>query len=688
MSLLAITFISDTRLYKRILHWLGRAVCIVLILTSLYLPTGSDAIAGTTRADKALLSMQKAYARNNTKQLNALLPRVKGHPLESLAAYWTRKSNLANATPQDMATFFARWQGTYWEDRLRNDWMLLLIKRQDWETLLRVHPRFRMQDDPQVECGVWRAQRASGRAAQGVSDKRMVDLWFQESSGHTACLGAVSDLVADKKVSNDTLWMRARQGAEWGSRSTMLGALALIDKRSGANGKTLYKQPYTWLLKNMPSLARNRTQAGKNKTSAWLSLGLIRMAAHNNKAFDKAFKRWKKHLRPEQQQAVQAVVATRMALRGNAAAHDLFLNIAPARLNDRQREWQVRAALRAGDWSAVLASIDAMPSTQKSDSRWQFWRARAMQASTKQGQRARATAVLTQLATSDDFYGLLAKQTLGQAIRRPVDGPRPTAAAVKRVAADPNIKAARSAYALGLTKEAARQWTYAVALHQPGGMAQADLAAAGAIACGMQWWSRCIQAGERMPTGAPLAYTHPTPYARNISQQAQSLDLDPALIYGVIRQESRFDAQIKSSAGAIGLMQVMPKTGRWVAKRMNIKRFKTRQLETPDVNLQLGSNYLHTLLTKYSASVPMATAAYNAGPSRVAQWRPKANEPAMEAAIWMELIPFSETRNYVQKVIANQAIYRTMQAQSPYDLGALLRPVAPAGDKVGEDDVP
>ena len=219
-------------------------------------------------------------------------------------------------------------------------------------------------------------------------------------------------------------------------------------------------------------------------------------------------------------------------------------------------------------------------------------------------------------------------------------------------------------------------------------MAQADLAAAGAIACGMQWWSRCIQAGERMPTGAPLAYTHPTPYARNISQQAQSLDLDPALIYGVIRQESRFDAQIKSSAGAIGLMQVMPKTGRWVAKRMNIKRFKTRQLATPDVNLQLGSNYLHTLLTKYSASVPMATAAYNAGPSRVAQWRPKANEPAMEAAIWMELIPFSETRNYVQKVIANQAIYRTMQAQSPYDLGALLRPVAPAGDKVGEDDVP
>ena len=477
MSLLAITFISDTRLYKRILHWLGRAVCIVLILTSLYLPTGSDAIAGTTRADKALLSMQKAYARNNTKQLNALLPRVKGHPLESLAAYWTRKSNLANATPQDMATFFARWQGTYWEDRLRNDWMLLLIKRQDWETLLRVHPRFRMQDDPQVECGVWRAQRASGRAAQGLSDKRMVDLWFQESSGHTACLGAVSDLVADKKVSNDTLWIRARQGAEWGSRSTMLGALALIDKRSGANGKTLYKQPYTWLLKNMPSLARNRTQAGKNKTSEWLSLGLIRMAAHNNKAFDKAFKRWKKHLRPEQQQAVQAVVATRMALRGNAAAHDLFLNIAPAHLSDRQREWQVRAALRAGDWSAVLASIDTMSSTQKSDSRWQFWRARAMQASTKQGQRARATAVLTQLATSDDFYGLLAKQTLGQAIRRPVDGPRPTAAAVKRVAADPNIKAARSAYALGLTKEAARQWTYAVALHQPGGMAQADLAA-------------------------------------------------------------------------------------------------------------------------------------------------------------------------------------------------------------------
>ena len=657
--------------------WRIIGLSVLLSMLTLASPLASWAASKSNVGDKNLLAMQAAYARNQTARLTALLPTLTGHPLESLGAYWTLKANLENATPQAVNAFFKRWQGTYWEDRLRNDWMLLLIDRQAWPALIDAHNGYRMRDDDQITCGMWRAQRKLGQP-QTVDAAAIIALWFQEAPGYRRCQQAVSDLAADQQISADLIWARARQGAENDSRSTMLGALTLIDTAAEPAGKTLFGQPYLWL-------ERYGQQA---PSSDWIALALIRMAVNDNRYLTPSLERWMPTLDATQQQQVEATIATLAAQRSEPNAYALFARIDNRYLTDRQRAWKVRAALRQQDWSVVSATVQSMQADQQGESVWQYWLARAHLATQNADAIAQARGILSRIAKGDDYYGLLARDTLGQKISIADKRLKPSKADLKRVGMDPNIRAALSAFQLNLEGEASRQWTYAVALHQPGGMDERDLLAAAEIACQVGWWNRCIHAGTRMQTTPSFMHSYPQPFETDILAQAKEVAIHPAFFYGLIRQESRFNPTARSHAGAFGLMQVMPSTAIWTAKKMGLQRFTPQQLGEHKTNLKVGGNYLKILLEKFDNSVPLAAAAYNAGPRRASRWRPSVEAGTMEAAIWIECIPFNETRQYVQNVIANHAIYAALQTQTAFDLAGLMPPITPIGGLEPEDDTP
>ena len=662
---------------QRFGHALGTGLLVSML--TLISPVASWGANTTRIADKNLVAMQTAYARNQTQRLNALLPTLKGHPLESLGAYWTLKANLEEASPASIQAFLKRWSGTYWEDRLRNDWMLQLIDREDWVTLIDAHTGYRMRDDDQITCGLWRAHRRVDQT-NTVTNEAIIDLWFNEAPGNRRCQQAVGDLVAEQQISTDVLWARARQGAEIESRSTMLGALTLIDKAAELPGKTLFRQPYLWL-----------ERSGANAPSAdWITLALIRLATTDSRYFETAFARWTSTLDTAQRQWVEAVVAVRAAWRAEPDAHPRFKAIDNQYLTDRQREWKVRTALRVQDWDMARDTINSMRADQQQANSWRYWLARAHIGATPiaSDQLAHAQAILRQIAKDDDYYGLLARHTLGQSIAVHDTRPKPSKADLRRVGADPNIRAALVAFKLGLESEASRQWTYAVALHQPGGMNDRDLLAAAEIACQAGWWNRCIHAGTRMTTTPSFMHSYPQPFEVDILAQAKDLAIHPALIFGLIRQESRFNVRARSHAGAYGLMQVMPSTALWTAKKIGLQRFSPKQLGEHQTNLKVGSHYLKILMDKFEHNVPLATAAYNAGPRRANRWRPSAETGTMEAAVWIELIPFSETRQYVQNVIANHAIYASLQTKTAFDLASLLGPISPVGGVDSEDDTP
>ena len=289
-------------------------------------------------------------------------------------------------------------------------------------------------------------------------------------------------------------------------------------------------------------------------------------------------------------------------------------------------------------------------------------------------QRAEALALLQSIASVRGFYEQLALEELGLKIGVP---PRPAALTIEeKTAALGNPSLMRGAYAIqtGLRSEGVREWNYATSLHRKGGMNERELLAAAQLACDRQIWDRCINTSERTTSVADFEQRFPMPFREAVVTRSRAISLDPAYVYGLIRQESRFIMDARSGVGASGLMQVMPATARWTARKIGLDGFTADQINDRDTNIPIGTAYLKLALDDLNGSMPMAAAAYNAGPGRPRTWR---NGPVLDAAIWAENIPFSETRDYVKKVVSNTTNYAALLTGQPQSLKSRLGKVGP-----------
>ncbi len=258
--------------------------------------------------------------------------------------------------------------------------------------------------------------------------------------------------------------------------------------------------------------------------------------------------------------------------------------------------------------------------------------------------------------------------------------PLAVSAAERDAAANhPGLNRALHLIAIGLRSEGVREWNFS--LH---GMSDRELLAASQRACDREVWDRCINTSERTRTEIDMQQRFPTPFRQQVLARTKEIGLDAAYVYGLIRQESRFVMDAQSAVGAAGLMQVMPATARWTAKRIGLDYSRDR-IADRDVNLKLGTGYLKLVLDDFAGSQPLAAAAYNAGPSRSRRWR---EGPLLEPAVWAENIPFSETRDYVKKVLSNASYYAALLGGDTVSLSSRLgksigprEPGSPSADK-------
>ena len=262
-----------------------------------------------------------------------------------------------------------------------------------------------------------------------------------------------------------------------------------------------------------------------------------------------------------------------------------------------------------------------------------------------------------------------------------------TAEEVNAAQSNPGLRRALIAIRLGLRSEGVREWNYTVALHNPGGLGERELLAAAALACQHELWDRCINTSLRTSDALDHAQRFPTPHRAQVVSRANEIGLDPAYVYGLIRQESRFITDARSGVGASGLMQVMPATARWTARKIGLTDFKPSQITERDTNIQIGTAYLKFALDDFQGSLPLAAAAYNAGPGRSRQWR---NGPVLPGEVWAENIPFEETRDYVKRVLANTTNYAALITGQPQSLRARLGTVGPKpnGAPTANPDLP
>ncbi len=624
--------------------------------------------AAQAKGDDVIVEMSQAFKKADRKRLTALLPLAAGHVLEPWAAYWELRNRIDTATPAEVQEFFTRYAGTYQEDRLRNDWLQLLGQRREWSAFNSELASYRMNDDREVRCYALAAEGAAMTAESAAEVKR---LWYAQRDADDGCQLAASRHYAARKLNATDIWRKARLATEINRVRSARSAVEIIAPDAGSD--------VTELQENAARFLSKRVVAASRVDKELVVLALVRMATNDADAAASVLENhWSVHLNPEQLSWAWNAIGKHSAQRLSNEASGYFGKAKGKDAHDDHLAWRVRASLRKANWKDVLAATKAMGDEASQEPAWVYWRARAQAKLAKtETEQAAATAALEGIASAKGFYEQLALEDLGKRIT-PTERPAPLTADEKD-AASRNAGLNRSLYAiqLGLRAEGVREWNYTTNLHQKGGMSDRDLLAAADLACQREVWDRCINTSERTKGVVDQEQRFPMPFKDAVVSRAKQINLDPAYVYGLIRQESRFIMDARSGVGASGLMQVMPATARWTAKKIGLTDFKAHHINDRDTNIAIGTAYLKLVLDDFAGSMPLAAAAYNAGPSRPRSWRGQSGDPVLEAAIWAENIPFTETRDYVKKVLSNTTTYAALISGQPQSLKARLGAVGP-----------
>lgn len=625
-------------------------------------------------ADAALLEMREAFRRNQATVLTALLPRVRGHILEPMAVYWEARARLDTASAAEVRAAMARMAGTYWEDRLRNDWLLQLARQRDWTNFETELPLYRMNDDKQIQCYALLLDASARRRPSDDTARQVASLWQAQREADDGCTTAAKAFLDSGHLRPEAAWQRARLAMESNRPAAAAQAVRLLNPDWATMVDTIAANPARYL--------DEKITAFRHRTKELVTLGIIRLASLDPAAASREMDRtrWKAQLTDEERSWLWGVIGKRLAqttgLQDQALA--AFANGQDRHMHADHLAWKARAGLRAGAWGHVRDAIAAMGEAQRQDPVWVYWRARATQALKEPDvltAQIVASGLYRSIASGTGFYEQLAQEELGRPVTAP---PIPAPVSPQELAAVqslPDLQRALAAIRLGLRTEGVREWNYTTNLHTRGGMSDSELLAAAALACQSEIWDRCINTSDRTREVQDASQRYPMPFRAQVLRRTGEIGLDPAYVYGLIRQESRFITEARSGVGASGLMQVMPATARWTARRIGLADYQAHQIGERDTNILIGTAYLKLALDDLDGSMPLAAAAYNAGPSRARAWR---QGPALPGEIWAENIPFEETRDYVKKVLANTTQYAALITGQPQSLRARLGVVGPS----------
>jgi soluble lytic murein transglycosylase len=656
--------------------------CVLLTLAAVQ-PSLAAPASSTAQADAVITDMAQAFKRGDRKRLSALLPQAKGHPLEPWAAYWELKARLDEASHQEIRSFFGRYPATYQEDRLRNDWLLLLGQRRDWTTLSDEHAHYRMRDDRELRCYILTVEllEKGAQANPGIADEVRKN-WMGMKEADDGCTLAADRLYFTKQFTSLDIWRKARLMVEHNRPRSARNAVQIVAPDSAQLVTDAFNNADKFLAKHIAAPQKVRQEL--------LVMALIKVATADADKADKLMRnKWQPYLTIEERHWVWGVIGRQAAMRLDDDALTHFSRVAHDRdLNDDMLGWKVRAALRAGNtpkWLVVENAIAAMSPEARKDPTWVYWHARAMLARKKIAPQVQqdATAMLESIAGVRGFYEQLALEELGRKITVPARPPAPSAEEMDAARRNPSLQRALYAIGMGLRAEGVREWNYATNLvdaqGKAGMMNDRELLAAAQHACDNQVWDRCINTSERTRLSIDFEQRFPMPHKDAVLARSRQINLDPAYVYGLIRQESRFITDARSHVGASGLMQVMPATAKWTAKKIGLTQFTADQINDRDTNIAIGTGYLKLVLDSFEGSMPLAAGAYNAGPSRSRRWRAPSNGtgPVLEGAIWAENVPFNETRDYVKKVLSNTTNYAALITGQPQSLKARLGLVGP-----------
>ncbi len=634
------------------MHSLRRVVALMLM---------AAATAAGAQSDADFLAAKAAFDKGDRVRLAALSSKVGGHVLAPYVEYWQLKLALEDASPAAIRAYLDRYPNTPLADRLRVEWLKSLARKSLWERFADDYATVSI-DDADLACAtlLFRWQRDGDEALAAAKP-----LWLTEKATPDACEPMFAALIARGDIGIADRKARLRLAVEAGN----LRVAQAIGSELPGSDKITERELASVRQDPLAALNRGAFAFGTGGGRELALVALERAARSDAEAARPGWVRIRDRLPVADRLYGNARLAYHAARQLNPSANAWFRESGGVEISAEAGAWRVRAALREQDWDDVLLAIDAMPEAQRQEAAWRYWRARALAA---KGRTDDAHALLVALAPEVNFYGLLAAEGLGQRFVLPASVPVKTSPTeLATFGSRPEVKRVAKLAELDMRPESLREWQYIVR-----GLDDDALLLAAEHARRVGLYDRAINTAERTATRHDYGLRYLAPFRADFDAAAKANDVDVALLYGISRQESRFIPAIVSSAGAIGLMQLMPGTAKWVAKQTGRSDFRGHQVAQTELNTQFGAFYFKYWLERLDGMPALAAAAYNAGPGRAQRWRPAA---PLEGAIWVETIPFNETRDYVKKVLANAMVYGQILETSQEPLTNRLGVVTPRG---------
>lgn len=608
------------------------------------------------------LQAESALKKRDIQRFRELKEALESYPLYPYLEFADLSRRLGAAGNDEIETFLDRYAETPLAWRLRNAWLKLLARRGQWEKFLEIYAPSR---DATMQCQWLRALINANQADKAMP--RVEALWLVGRSQPPACDPVFKAWRSAGYLSRDLIWQRIALAVRAGRPALAAYLAGFLD----ADERALARE---WLrVREQPSrvIQVARMDYDPEIVEALLLYGIERLAKRD----------------PERAASTWELLRTRFAFTGKTVAYVhrriglsyafahkaqalYWLNAIPeSQMDDRAREWRILSSMQHGEWPQALEHILAVSeredSASSSSQRWRYWMARSLESL---GWQDDADSIYGELARERSYYGFLAADRIGSDYQLNNQTLEYSDHELRLVAAQPGAMRARELYSLGRTVDARREWRMFTQ-----GMTSEALARAAKLAHDWGWHGRAIMTVARTSYLDDLEMRFPLAYHDRVLAQAKAQRLDPAWVYAIVRQESAFMADARSPAGALGLMQIMPGTGRKIGRTLDKPLRNRQQLYDADVSLEFGSTYLRILLDQLDENPVLAAAAYNAGPHRVERWRPQ--EQTIAADLWIENIPYRETREYLRRVIAYTTIYEQRLGHETVRLSARLAPI-------------
>ena len=618
--------------------------------------------------DEALLTTQRekyrqaesALRRGRHSTFKQLLDSLQDYPLYPYLQYQQMARKLGSLTQAEIDLFLQTNDGTIIADQLRFKLMNYYARNQRWQELVHI---YQPQPSTHLQCKYLQALIETNQSEQAFTMAEQV--WLTGKSQPNACDPVFSAWETAGHRTNELTWQRIKLAMASG-RTRLAQHLSASLPNQDQEVVNLWVRAH----RKPDVVLSNYMQQLQHEEKNHILIHAIKRLTHRD--IDQAIELWHKldatgQFSQQEQFAVSRYIGLKLARNHHPDAYDWLNRIPPELADTETQEWAIRSSIRHANWPQVLTAIENMPVQQQSQLRWQFWWAYAHE---QLGNINDAEGIYHYLAGRRNYYGFLAADRLHlpyEFENRPLDVDTNDLLSISHY---PEAIRAHELYKLNKPAASRREWyrlTDSLSEHQK--------LAASKLAQHWGWHDRAIVTMGKTDYRDDIELRFPLALKEKVEEWSNKHSIETAWTYAIIRRESAFMHDARSSVGALGLMQLLPGTARQVARYMKVRYSGKHSLLRTDTNIKLGTGYLEQILRTLDSQTVLATAAYNAGPHRVKGWLPE--HDAMEAIRWIETIPFTETREYVSNVLAYTIIYQHLMDDEYTRLYQRMPPIPP-----------